>query len=304
MNVVKSYRGPAICPVGVTRGVADAAVSRAPFIAAVVIMAVFSLALPAAGRPAAGMDPGNMNEYLSRGESAFRAAMELDRSDPGAARDYYEKAILNFEMISREGGIRNGKLFYNIGNAWFRLGDTGRAILNYRRAMLFQPGDQNLLQNVEFARSRRANSIETAEKDKVFKTLFFLHYDIPSRIRLVIFVVSFALAWLSAVAYLFIRRSWVRILLAIFIVSCAVFLASLSVERFGRARKPAGVIIAEYVIARKGDAETYQPTFTEPLSPGTEFRLVEKRTDWWHVELDDGTKCWVPAKAGELVINW
>jgi len=281
-----------------------------PFPAAAVIVAVFLLASLAPGLKAgeaasgAGAASAGMSEYLSRGESAFRAAMELDSSDPEAARDHYRKAIMNFELITREGGIRNGELYYNIGNAWFRLGDTGRAILNYRRAALYRPGDRNLVQNLEFARSRRSSSIEAAEKDRVFKTLFFLHYDIPSRIRLAIFLVSFAMAWAAATAYLFLRKSWVRALIIVSAISCAVFFASLAVERSGWTRKPPGVIIADGAIARKGDAETYQPTFTEPLSPGAEVRLVERRADWWQIELEDGTRCWVPSDAGELVVNW
>jgi tetratricopeptide (TPR) repeat protein len=31
-------------------------------------------------------------------------------------------------------------LFYNLGNAWFKLGDQGRAILNYERALILNPG--------------------------------------------------------------------------------------------------------------------------------------------------------------------
>ncbi len=32
------------------------------------------------------------------------------------------------------------ELFYNLGNAWFKLGETGRAILNYHRALILKPG--------------------------------------------------------------------------------------------------------------------------------------------------------------------
>jgi len=280
-------------------------VAAAAVIAVVFLIAGFAPGLKAGeAAKVSGPAGAGLSEYLSRGESAFRAAMELDSSDPEAARDHYRKAIMNFELITREGGIRNGELYYNIGNAWFRLGDTGRAILNYRRAALYRPGDRNLVQNLEFARSRRSSSIEAAERDRVFKTLFFLHYDIPSRIRLVIFIVSFAFAWSAATAYLFFRKSWLRALIILSAISSAVFFASLAVERSGWTRKPPGVIIADGAIARKGDAETYQPTFTEPLSPGTEFRLVERRADWWQIELEDGTRCWVPSNAGELVINW
>jgi hypothetical protein len=244
------------------------------------------------------------DEYLVRGEEAFRRGMELDSSNPDAAKDYYRKAILSFEHIAEEGGVQNGKLYYNIGNAWFRMDDLGRAILNYKRAALFSPNDQNLAQNLEYARNRRVSSVEAPEREKIFKTLFFIHYDIPSRIRLAVFIASFALIWVSAGAWLFTRRGYLKIMMVVFSIVSLIFILSLSVEMAGRANRPEGVVVAGEVIARKGDAGTYQQSFTEPLSSGTEFRLLERRAQWWHIELEDGARCWIPAGAGEIVVNW
>ncbi len=245
-----------------------------------------------------------IRSYMKEGEDSFRKGMELDASDPSSARDHYQKAILNFELVIREGGVRNGKLFYNTGNAWFRLGDLGRAILYYKRAELYRPNDENLRQNLEYARSRRINRVESTEKEKVFKTLFFLHYDISSRVRLIIFLASFSLIWLMSTLRLFLDRGWVRALIIGFVAVSAVFLVSLTVEKVGRSRTPSGVIVSSEVIARKGDAETYQKSFTEPLYSGTEFRLLEDRADWSYIELEDGARCWIPSGAGELVIDW
>ena len=59
------------------------------------------------------------------------------------------------------------------------MGDLGRAILNYRRAQLLLPGDPDLLSNLEYARSRRADKIPEPEPRLLLKTLFFWHYDVP-----------------------------------------------------------------------------------------------------------------------------
>lgn len=244
-----------------------------------------------------------IEERLEAGQDAYRRAVELDRTDPAAAKDYYRKAILNFESIAEEGGIDNGRLYYNIGNAWFRLGDLGHAILNYRRAMLYTPGDPNLLQNLEFARSRRISRIEPGQSEKVFKTLFFLHYDVPARVRAMIFASAFVLLWALASLHIFHRRHWVRIAIGAAAAVSVLTAVSLAVERISLRSSPPGVVVAGEVTARKGDAETYQPTFTEPLHAGTEFELVEKRGDWWYIELEDGVRCWITAASGELVIE-
>ena len=242
-----------------------------------------------------------MAEHLAAGEEAFRRAIELDASDPVAAADHYRRALLHFEAIV-DAGVHNGKLYYNIGNIHFRLGDIGRAILGYRRAALYTPSDPNLEQNLRYARSRRLDRIEPQQRERVFKTLFFFHYDVPARFRFAVFLGSFALAWVLGAAAQCLRRHWIRTAIAVCALLAAVLLSSLIVERIAEARRPAGVIVAAQVVARKGDAETFQPSFTEPLHAGTEFNLVEKRPEWWYIELEDGSRCWISASSVELVL--
>ncbi len=241
-------------------------------------------------------------EHLSAAEEAFGRAIELDMTDPEAAADYYRKAILHYERLVAS-GVRNGKLYYNIGNAWFRLDDMGRAILNYRRSDLYNHADPNLKQNIQFARSRRVNRIEAQQRDRVFKTLFFIHYDVPTRVRFGIFLGAFILLWSAAIIAVFYRRGWVRTLVISLAVVSTIFLISLISEKVSMTRDPAGVVIAPEVTARKGDGETYQPSFTAPLFSGTEFDLLEQRPDWWYIELEDGARCWIPSWGGELVLQ-
>ena len=49
------------------------------------------------------------------------------------------------------------------------------------------------------------------------------------------------------------------------------------------------------MIARKGDGDTYEPSFKEPLHAGAEFKLMENRGEWYQVELADGQRCWIPS---------
>ena len=258
--------------------------------------------VPAEKASSAALSEMELGEHLSLAEEAFRLGVSLDQTDPAAARDQYERALLHYERLTRGDGVRNGRLYYNIANTYFRLGDLGRAILNYKRAALYIPQDENLKQNLEYARSRRADRVELEESERIFKTLFFLHYDVPSRIRLAIFAAAFAAVWALAALILFVRWPVLRTLLAVASVVCGLFLVSILVEAVQAVRNPEGVITAGEVIARKGDADMYQQSFTEPLHAGTEFTALEKRPDWIHIELGNGSRGWIPQSAGELVI--
>lgn len=265
------------------------------------LCALIMLAPPVSPR-ADALTKEELLSHLDRAEQAFRRGVELSESSPDNAREQYERALLHFERLVREDGVRNGKLYYNIGNTYFRLGDIGRAILNYERAALYMPRNENVRANLEYARRRRIDRVELEESERIFKTLFFLHYDVPLRIKFVIFASIFALLWVFASLRLFLFMPALRILIVISSVVSGLFLASIVVESVDSARNPEGVVTASEVIARKGDADTYQPSFTEPLHSGTEFVLIEERSGWLHIELEDGSNCWIPAHTGERIL--
>jgi len=242
-----------------------------------------------------------ISDLFAQAKDLFRKANDIAASDEKAARDLYQKAAMRFEQIAREGPVRNGKLYYNIGNAYFRMGDIGRAILYYRRAVPLIPDDENLHQNLRYARSKCVDKIEEKQEAKVLRTLFFWHYDLSAKLRVVLLVGSLAVLWTVASIRIFRRHaslSWAAVVSA---VVAGLFLGSLLVEAVTAARTTSGVILAAEVVARKGDGESYEPSFKTPLHAGTEFDVIEDRGDWHYVELHDGRRCWVPTRAVGLV---
>ncbi|MCD6380452.1 hypothetical protein J7M07_08435 [bacterium] len=250
---------------------------------------------------AAGLSTEEIRGDLAEAQKAFQKGLELETSSPKSARDYFRSSILHYRRMVEEGGVRNGRIYYNIGNAYFRLDDLGRAILNYKRAALYIPNDDNLRRNLEYARGRRKNKVEEKEREKIFKTLFFLHYDLPYSVKFLVFSISFALMWMTASLYIFVRSGRFKIVIIIFAIISAGFFTSLMVERINFTESPAGVIIDDETVARKGDAVTYQPSFTDPLCAGTEFKLIENRGAWWQIELVNGARCWIKSDAGETI---
>jgi hypothetical protein len=250
--------------------------------------------------PTASLTDEQAQTLFDEANGLFRRGNELSRTDPVAARNAYRGAVIRFERIVADGGIHNGKLYYNIGNAYFRLDDLGRTILNYRRAGQFLSGDENLTQNLRYARSRRADQIEQKQETQVLEALLFWHYDLSAGTRTVIFAVFFLAFWALASLRLFFSGRIPGALLAACAALALLFLGSLAWEMTA-GNRGGGVILAEQVTARKGDGDTYEPSFNEPLHAGTEFELLEDRGDWYQVELADGQRCWIPAASAGLV---
>jgi hypothetical protein len=246
-------------------------------------------------------DPIDIEALFEEGNDLFREANETAQTDRSAAEHLYLKAILRFERIVHEGGIRNGKLFYNIGNTYFRMNDIGRAILNYNRAALYTPHNADLRQNLEFARSRRLDDIPVPQTRKILQTLFFWHYDISTKARSTIFIAGFLLCWTALGASLFIARPLFNRAAWAGGVVAALFLASLSIETISQQRSNLGVIVDPDVTARKGNSDSYEQSFKDPLHAGTEFSILEDRGDWVQVKLMDERRCWLPARSIEPV---
>ena len=240
-------------------------------------------------------------ELYTQGTEYFHEATQESESDPTAARDLYGKALLRFERLVNEGEIRNGKLFYNIGNIYFLLDDIGRAILNYRRAEQYMPNDPNLVKNLAYARSMRQDKLEIKDKEKILQTLFFFHYDLGTGTRVILFCVFYISFWIFAGTRIFIRRPFTSWGLGVTLFFTLLFGASLFMDSRQAATDHTGVIVDAEVIGRQGDAEPYQPSFEAPLHGGAEFTLLEERGAWWQIELPDGRSSWIPAGSAELV---
>jgi hypothetical protein len=247
------------------------------------------------------MDASDEETLLAEASTYFDEAAQCAATDPKAAAGLYQKAILRFERLIQEGEVHNGRLHYNLGNTYYLTGDLGRAILNYRRAARYMPNTANIQQNLGEARKQCLDKIEEPQRKRFFKTLFFWHYDLPGRLRLALFTVTFTLLWVGLGLRLFGRRTALSWGIGACTVVAMCMGGSVLLDSHQHRNDASGVITAPEVTARKGNGESYAPSFKKPLHAGTEFLLLELRSGWRHIELFDGRRTWIPADSAEQV---
>jgi tetratricopeptide (TPR) repeat protein len=250
---------------------------------------------------AEGLTRAEAEELFEQGKSFFRQANSMADEDPDASRKLMQKALLRFQRLVDEGGIHNGRLYYNIGNTQYHLDDLGGAILSYRRAQTYIPDDPKLQQNLAYARSQRQDAFTEPEQRKIMKMMLFWHYDFTLGTRSTLFLVSFVAVWLLLGARLFLKSAWFTRLAVVAGVLALLMFGSVLQTHLAQQRSRAGVILARELVARLSDSENADPAFTEPLHAGTEFELVEDRGSWYEVRLSDGQTCWLPADQVGLV---
>jgi hypothetical protein len=238
---------------------------------------------------------------LNEANTAFQQANAAAKA-PQRAAELYNKAILLYEKIITQGDVRNARLYYNLGNAYFLTNDIGRAILNYRRALQLDGDDVNIRNNLAFARSQRADKVRVQTEKRVLQTLFFWHYDFSLRTKLLLACFFFAGLCICATVIVWRGRGPVTSTVAVLAgVLWLCFLVSVAVESHSRSSRVSGVVTAPEIVARQGDGPNYAPSFKEPLRSGTEFELLDQRPGWFHIQLADGSDAWIPDDKADLI---
>ena len=242
-----------------------------------------------------------ISTLFSQANDAFRQANSTV-DDTDKANSLYEKAVLGYEKIIREGHIENPKLYYNLANAYLLKGDVGRAILNYRCAEKLDKSGSDIRKNLAFARSRRVDKVEIKTEKQILQTLVFWHYDFSMRAKFAVACVCFAVLCLGLTVMIWFGRT--APLTAVTVVSAVIFvcfMGSLAVEQYSQAANLSGVIISPEVVAYQGDGQNYPPSFKAPLHAGTEFELIERRPSWFHIKLADGSDGWIQQNTAEII---
>jgi len=237
---------------------------------------------------------------LNQANESFRQANSTKDSEQ--AERLYDKSILTFEKIIDEGQIKNAKLYYNLGNAYFLKGDIGNAILNYRRAEKLDSSDTNIQKNLTFARSKRIDKVGIKTEKRVLQTLFFWHYDFALKTKFLLTCVFFGIVCISVAGIVWFGKSasWMTSIIICAILTVCL-LSSLIVETRTQAGRICGVITAKEVIARQGDGQNYSPSFKDSLHAGTEFDVLDNRHGWLHIKLFDDSDGWVPKVSAKLI---
>ena len=118
--------------------------------------------------------------------------------------------------------------------------------------------------------------------------------------RLILFIVAWSLFWTALIMRHQIAQSiwrpWCGSMLALSILA-----GSSVVWSAWNGTGTLGVLIADDVVVRKGDAASFAPRFAEPIGKGVEFRILESRPVWLHVEFPNGDEGWVPRESAEVV---
>ena len=246
------------------------------------------------------LSPTRQREILRDALYAYDQAVGVARDDPARAVELYRQAAAGFQAL-RDAGVQNAALEYNLGNVCFRLGDVGRAIVHYRRAVAYAPRDERLAANLRYAREQVEPRIPASGEARLARNLLFWHYETPPAYRFAALLVLSILGWTLALVGLRMQK---RPLLVSGLVAAALGLASgisLHWQYYDEARHPHAVVVGSLTQLRLGRGEGTDLALKQPLGPGVELRVLQQVGDWVEVRLPNDQTGWLPATSIERV---
>jgi tetratricopeptide (TPR) repeat protein len=199
-------------------------------------------------------------------------------------KEYVEAAEV-YNLISSR--VRNGNVYYNLGNTYFKLGQRGKAILYYERAKRLMPRDKDIRKNLRYAIS--------LNEDKTYAPFSSILGSLITidELTFLLFLFSLFLAAAIVVYILFYDTGMKKIArYAIFtfggiLLFCFIILI-LSVHI---SNIPGAIVLISEISAKSSPDEGSTILFS--LHEGTMVEIERMRGKWAKIKLSDGTAGWV-----------
>ena len=203
-----------------------------------------------------------------------------------------------------DGGFESAELYYNLGNAHFRLGEVAEAIVSYERATRLDPANDDIRANLELVNRMLQDRIEPLPRFWVLSAFDWWMSLIPGTL-LRASVAGCHLVLGATLVLIVLRRpaGWRTVLRRIAYaaaVGTAVLGATLAARETGLGQPEEAVVMA--VEARVLSAPSEEGGLTVfTLHEGTKVRIDRRAGQWAEIVLADGKVGWLPLEVLEVV---
>jgi tetratricopeptide (TPR) repeat protein len=211
------------------------------------------------------------------------------------AQEKYEEAIKQYSLIN-EKGFESAELYYNMGNAYYKIRNYPRAILFYERALILNPENDNIQHNLAKTRMLNIDKIEEMPEFVIRRWVNKLTDILTSNGWALLSLGTFILSLFLFLVYFFGSRLYLKkygfyLGFILLLVSTTSFYfsyrsKSMAVEMAG------AIVMSPTVTVKSSPQESGTDLFL--LHEGSKVYIVGKLDNWLEVRLSDGKQGWLP----------
>lgn len=213
----------------------------------------------------------------------------------------YEEAVEKYGQLVKKG--ESASLYYNYGNALFKAGYIGRAILYYERALRLDPANADIEYNLEFANLSKTDKIEKIEPFFVTEWYRGITQMFTSNIWAYASLGFFLMAMIFFLVYRFgvtiAIRKWS---FGVFVICLVISIIAVGHSVYSRNMvedNPAAIVMVGSETARSTPDKSGTEVFV--IHEGTKVYIKSRLGDWIEVRLESGNVGWIENTAVEVI---
>jgi len=207
----------------------------------------------------------------------------------------YQEAINAWSQILNK-GQHDANVYFNLGNAHYKLNNVGPSVYYYEKALQLDPLDRDIQNNLSFAENARVDAIEPLPRT-VFSKWYgnvagLFTYNGWAWIAVVcsiVFVSLFLMYYFSGSE----KRKRVYFVTSALAILLLIFTMVFAFQTYGDFQndKPA-IIFAESTEVKSGPSMGSESSFV--LHEGTKVQILTSENDWVQIQVADGKDGWMP----------
>jgi tetratricopeptide (TPR) repeat protein len=214
----------------------------------------------------------------------------------------FAKAVECYQQVIDQ-GYDAGELFYNLANAYYKQNNLPQAIRYYEKALLLDPGDEDIRQNLSMANARITDKIEDIPVFFLKRWFSSLSGILTPDQWAVLSLVVFVIALVAFTLYIISNRTGIKKLG----FSLGVILALLSIvgltlmhsRKMAILHSNAAIIMVSSQNVKSSPDEQSVNVFV--LHEGTKVVVLDSVQNWKEIKIANGNKGWLPGEIlGEI----
>lgn len=206
----------------------------------------------------------------------------------------FSQSIAIYDSLINQ-NMESSAIYYNLGNAWYKMENIPMAIYYYEKAKKIEPNNSDIIYNLELANTQIADRIEAVPE-------FFLK------------------SWWKTILYTFNEGEWMKINIGLFLLSLAFIIIYITSRKPGTKKLSLSLTLSllslffisgiigyrSYKIkTTHNTAIIFTPTVNVKSAPdeksstifilhqGTKVSLMDETSEWQKVKIANGSKGWL-----------
>ncbi len=218
----------------------------------------------------------------------------MKRANEFYVNGQFEEAIKTYNSLIDQ-NYEGTSLFYNLGNAYYRIGKIGFAILYYEKALKLSPDDEDVLHNLKIAQMNVKDKIESLPPFFLFRIWESILETFSVNGWTILSYVLFTL-FLFALGYYFFAKNIAQqrtafyssiFVFIVFLISVSLLIVKLNQE----SKLKYGVVLNPSLTARSSPDPQGRDAFV--IHEGLKVKVEDNVDQWIKIRLEDGKVGWV-----------